>query len=151
LPSTQGWRYISNGYPEASLLDRRQHAAPEQHEVSAAGYGYYQQDNVVDASRPFELALRARLLQEERVSGSDHNGFGFAVFTGTDYVNLSFSATGVQISGATTTTVALDTTVFHDYVLSGDPSGKLQPVGRRNGGCTRRPLQILWGELPVVR
>jgi hypothetical protein len=29
----------------------------------------------------------------------------------------------VQISGATTTTVALDTTVFHDYVLSGDPSG----------------------------
>jgi hypothetical protein len=35
------------------------------------------------------------------VSGTDHNGFAFAVFTGTQYVNLSFSPTGVQLSGAT--------------------------------------------------
>jgi hypothetical protein len=123
LPSTQGWRYISNGYPETSLFST-DGSTLRQNSMGLGGYyGYYQQDNIVDASRPFELALRARQLQEERVSGSDHNGFGFAVFTGTHYVNLSFSATGVQISGATTTTVALDTTVFHDYVLSGDPSG----------------------------
>jgi hypothetical protein len=123
LPSTQGWRYISNGYPETSLFST-DGSTLRQNGIGLGGYyGYYQQDNIVDASRPFELALRARQLQEERVSGSDHNGFGFAVFTGTHYVNLSFSATGVQISGATTTTVALDTTVFHDYVLSGDPSG----------------------------
>ena len=123
LPSTQGWRYVTNGYSETSRFST-DGSTLRQNSVGLGGsYGYYQQDNIVDASRPFELSLRARQLEEERVSGSDHNGFGFAVFTGTHYVNLSFSATGVQISGATTTTVALDTTEFHDYVLSGDPSG----------------------------
>jgi hypothetical protein len=123
LPSTQGWRYISNGRSEATLFST-DGSTLSQNSVGIGGYyAYYQQDNIVDASRPFELSLRARLLQEERASGTDHNGFGFAVFTGTQYVNLSFSPTGVQLSGTTTTTVALDTSVFHDYVLSGDPSG----------------------------
>jgi hypothetical protein len=76
--------------------------------------------NVVDGSEPFELTVRARLLAYE---GTQPFGFFFDVRTASPNQEYAIGFTPSSVIDPLGNGIAIDTTVFHTYLLRATPGG----------------------------
>lgn len=125
LPSAQGWSY--DGYTESSVFSLSNSTLTQ----STLGIGYdpsyYHHQGLLSNGQPFAISLRARLLQEEL----EVDGQAFAVQVtyssgqGDDLLGLGLTGSGVVVFGNSrpfSTALPVDTSQFHDYLLTGRPS-----------------------------
>jgi hypothetical protein len=124
LPSAQGWTYFQGGsIPETSVFSVTGTSLIQ----NTIGTGFvgginpnYAMFNVVDGSEPFVLTVRARILAYE---GTDPCGFEFGVRTATPNQEYAICFTPSRLTDPLGNGTAIDTTVFHTYVLRATPGG----------------------------
>lgn len=121
LPSDQGWTYFQGDVPEASVFS----AIGTSLVQNTIGIGFgdgkapnYARFGIVDGSQPFVLTVRARVLAYE---GTDTFGFFFDVRTAAPNQEYAIGFTTSLVTDPLGNSVALDTTAFHDYVLTATP------------------------------
>jgi len=122
LPSAQGWTYFQGGsIPETSVFSVTGTSLIQ----NTIGTGFaigispnYAMFNVVEGAQPFVLKVRARVIATE---GTDTGGFFFDVRTATPNQEYAMLFTTSSVSDPLGNSVAIDTTVFHDYVLMATP------------------------------
>jgi hypothetical protein len=121
LPSAQGWTYFqSDGIPEASVFSVTG-TSLIQNTIGIGEHGpNYAMFGVVNGSEPFELTVRARILAYE---GTERGGFFFDVRTASPNQEYFVGFTPSEVMDALGNSAAIDTTVFHTYVLSATPGG----------------------------
>ena len=127
LPSAQGWVFeeVGNSAPESAVFSVSGNVLHQ----NTIGTGFqgsshivYVLPNVVSSNQPFVLTLRARLLQEENLSGN-HYGFGVGVYAGDTnggYIAGFSLGAGILLGGGNGNAVALDTSLYHDFRVQGD-------------------------------
>jgi hypothetical protein len=122
LPSAQGWTYFQGGsIPETSVFSATGTSLIQ----DTIGTGFTDSPNyamfgVVDGSEPFQLTVRARILAYE---GTQPFGFFFDVRTAAPNQEYAIGFTPASVIDPLGNGVAVDTTVFHTYVLSATPGG----------------------------
>lgn len=122
LPSAQGWTYFQAGsIPETSVFSATGTSLIQ----NTIGTGFTDNPNyamfgVVDGSEPFQLTVRARILAYE---GTQPFGFFFDVRTATPNQEYAIGFTPSSVVDPLGNGVAVDTTVFHTYVLRATPGG----------------------------
>ena len=122
LPSAQGWTYFQGTeLPETNIFSVNNGALLQN--TIGIGFGSnrgpnYAQFGVVDVSKSFTLSVRARVLASE---GPGTGGFMFDVRTAVPNYEYIMQFTTSNVSDALGNSVALDTTVFHDYLLTATP------------------------------
>ena len=121
LPSAQGWTYSEpSRVPEGSVFTATGSSLLQNtigQGLTLPSYGMF---GVVDGSRPFVLTVRARVIA---VEGTAACGFGFDVRTAVPNQEYDMCFTASQISDPLGNSGAVDTTVFHEYVLMATPGG----------------------------
>ena len=122
LPSAQGWTYFQAGsIPETSAISATGTSLIQ----DTIGTGFTDSPNyamfgVVDGSEPFQLTVRARILAYE---GTQSFGFFFDVRTAAPNQEYAIGFTPSSVVDPLGNGVAVDTTVFHTYVLRATPGG----------------------------
>ncbi len=134
LPSTQGWTYSAHGTSRSeedafSIQGSVQDCILHQNTL---GMGYQNQGNagytlsdVVDATKPFILKIRAKVTQEEQANDYNHWGFCFEVDTGSEAFGIGISPNVIAAlddwRSDKVLTNSIDNTEFHDYRLEATP------------------------------
>jgi hypothetical protein len=124
LPSAQGFTYFQgNGVPEASVFSVSDGSLIQ----NTIGIGpqnpNYAMFGVVDGSKPFVLIVRVRILAYETFGVGGALGFFFDVRTATPNQEYAIGFTPTLVTDPLGNGVAIDTTVFHTYVLKATPGG----------------------------
>lgn len=124
LPSAQGFTYFqSDGIPEANVFSVTGTSLIQntigigQHNPNYALFG------VVNGSEPFVLTVRVRILAYETFGVGGPLGFFFDVRTATPNQEYAIGFTPSLVTDPLGNGVAIDTTVFHTYVLKATPGG----------------------------
>lgn len=125
LPSTQGWTYeaTGNSASETSVFSVSGGVLRQ----NSMGLGFAAQgDNVylrpieINDHDPFQLIVRARVLQSEGAVATNPFGFAFGVNIGGDSYLVGLSPT--QVQGLNQAFVGnIDNTEFHTYEMVGTP------------------------------
>jgi hypothetical protein len=121
LPSAQGWTYFQgDGIPETSVFSVTG-TSLIQDTIGIGEHGpNYAMFGVVDGSEPFQLTVRARVLAYE---GTQPFGFFFDVRTAAPNQEYAIGFTPASVIDPLGNGIAIDTTVFHTYVLRATPGG----------------------------
>jgi hypothetical protein len=123
LPSAQGWSFVSDGVPEASVFSIVGGNTLAQNTTGIGGQAaYYTLGGVVAPNVPFSLSFTARLLVEETSPGLGPFG-AFTVFVQTGVETYGIGLGPDRIAGITqlVLSTSIDTSVFHDYRLEVTP------------------------------
>jgi hypothetical protein len=121
LPSAQGWTYFQGGsIPETSVFSVNGTTLIQN--TIGTGFGNpapeYAMFGVVNGTQPFVLEVRARVLA---VEGTQTFGFFFDVRTAVPNQEYAIGFTTSLVADPLNNSFPLDTTVFHDYVLTATP------------------------------
>jgi uncharacterized repeat protein (TIGR01451 family) len=137
LPSSQGWTYVSpwNTRSEADAFSIHGSGQGCYLYQNTMGIQFQNQDSnayirydVVDPTKPFEIKIRAKILQEQMASGSgyvNHYGFCFGAGTGTEDIGIGLGTDTIMATEGEGAHRILATGqnngVFHDYMLTVSP------------------------------
>lgn len=138
LPSSQGWTYVSpwNTRSEADAFSIRDSGQGCYLYQNTIGIPFQNQDSnayirydVVDPTKPFEIKIRAKILQEQMASGSgyvNHYGFCFGAGTGTEDIGIGLGTDTITATESENANKILatgqDNGIFHDYRLNVSPA-----------------------------
>ena len=121
LPSAQGWTYFqSDGIPETSIFSVTGTSLIQDTIGTGEHNPNYAMFGVIDGTKPFELTVRARILAYE---GTAPFGFFFDVRTASPNQEYAIGLTPSGLQDPLGNGAAVDTTVFHTYVLRATPGG----------------------------
>ena len=125
LPTAQGWVYNTGrpSVPETSIFSIDAGALKQNSLGQSSNFiALYEKRDFADTSRPFVLALRARVLEEDNVEQS-HFGFCFGFETGTKAYSIGIGTNIIKAPNGPILSSTIDNTQFHDYRYEGTPDG----------------------------
>jgi beta-lactam-binding protein with PASTA domain len=127
LPSRQGWTYLAFNNPlaETDVFS----VSGETLFQNTLGAGFQGQGsnrynfwNVVDVRLPLEVAVLARVLEENGDVRNNSWGYSFGVFTGTETFGHGLGTAQIQDQRATRApAIPFDNTTFHIYRMQASP------------------------------
>ncbi len=122
LPSSQGWTYVAtNSTVSETSIFSVSNSTLHQNTLGLGGFqADYERFNFGDPLKPFVLSMRSRTLQED---SSATYGFGFGWNTGTKYYSVSVGVNAFRFGSGSNQSASVDTTLFHDYRIEGNPNG----------------------------
>lgn len=125
LPSAQGWTYQRAGNTAAeNVVFSVSGGVLTQNTmglgIAPEGVNAYFMSNVANNLDPFQIVVRARVLESEGSVSSNPFGFSFGVYIDNDAYLVGLSPS--QIQGINQAFVAdIDNTQFHTYEMNGTP------------------------------